>query len=401
MGPSCAVAELKGGRLTCWTASQATHLLVRQLAYSLSMKEQDIRCVYVDGAGCYGRNGHEDAATDAAIVAREIGKPVRVQWSRADEHGWDPKGPPTLIDYRAALDGDGKIVAWESEAFIPRLPEKANAATLLGAELAGLPVAPLSHPGNVQRNLPIPYEVPNVKVTVHWLAETPFRPSWIRAPGRLQNTFGNESFYDECAAAAGVDPLELRLRTLKDPRGVEVLERVAKLAAWTPRARREVAGAGDVVTGRGVSYVKYDMARTYVAAVADVEVNRRTGGVRVKRVFVAHDCGQIINPDGVRNQIEGGVIQTVSRTLVEELKFDRQRVTSLDWASYPILAFPDVPDVVIDLVDRPREKPWGAGEMAPTVVPSAIGNAIWDATGVRLRSVPFTPAKVLGGLKQV
>jgi CO/xanthine dehydrogenase Mo-binding subunit len=400
IGPSCAVAEYRDGKLTCWTASQATHLLCSQLAYSLGMKAQDIRCVYVDGAGCYGRNGHEDAATDAAIIAREVGKPVRVQWSRADEHGWDPKGPPTLIDYRGAVDAEGKLVAWESEAFMPRLPEKSNSSTLLGAELAGLPTSP-AHPGNLHRCLPVPYEVPNSKVTVHWLAETPFRPSWIRTPGRLQTTFGNESFLDECAAAAEVDPLEFRRRILKDPRGLEVLDRLAKLARWTPRPRREAGAGGDVVTGRGVSYVKYDLARTYVGAVADVEVNLRTGAVRVTRMYVAHDCGQIINPDGVRNQIEGGVIQTVSRTLVEELKFDRHKVTSVDWASYPILEFPDVPEIVIDLVDRPREKPWGAGEPAATVVPSAIGNAIWDAAGVRLRSVPFTPAKVLGALKQV
>jgi CO/xanthine dehydrogenase Mo-binding subunit len=215
----------------------------------------------------------------------------------------------------------------------------------------------------------------------------------------MQNTFGNECFMDECAAAAGVDPLEFRRRNLKDPRAAELLDRLVKLAGWTPRTQRSGATSGDIARGRGLSYIKYELVRTYVGVVADVEVNRKTGVVRVKRFYVAHDCGQIINPDGLKNQIEGNVIQTVSRTLIENLKFSRSTVTSLDWASYPILTFPDVPEIVIDLIDRPRERPWGAGEPTAAVVPSAIANAVYDALGVRLRSVPFTPDKVLAALK--
>ena len=395
LGPSCAVAEFTGGKLTCWTASQATHLLRKQMANMLQMAEADVRCIYLEGSGCYGRNGHEDAAADAALLAKELGKPVRVQWMRADEHGWDPKGPPTLLDYRAALDDKGNPLAWESEVFIPDRPSQI-AVTLVAAELAGLPKEE-AHPGNIHQSLAIPYTIPNIKATAHWLAETPFRPSWIRTPGRMQNTYGNECFLDECAAAAGVDPLEYRRRNLKDPRGLEMLERLAKLANWQPKSGRPSA-SGDMVTGRGLSYVKYELVRTYVGVVADVTVNRKTGKIKVERFYVAHDCGQIINPDGLKNQIEGNIVQTVSRTLIEDLQFSRSTVTSIDWKTYPILTFPDVPEVVIDLIDRPSEKPWGAGEPTAAVVPSAISNAVYDAIGVRLRSVPFTPDKVLAAL---
>ncbi len=398
IGPSCAVAEFADGRLTVWSASQQTHLLRKQIAGMLSMNRDDVRCIYIEGAGCYGRNGHEDAAADAALLARERndGKPVRVQWMRQDEHGWDPKGPPTLIDYRAAVDAEGAITAWESVAFLPDRP-KDIAVTLLSAELADLPHMN-AHPGNIHQGLAIPYVVPNIHAQVRWLAETPFRPSWIRTPGRMQNTFGNESFLDEIAAARGVDPFEMRMKLLNDPRGLEVMERLRKLSNWQPRKDAGSRGQGNVMTGRGVSYTKYELVRTYVGVVADVEVERETGKVRVKRLYVAHDCGQIINPDGLRNQIEGNMIQTVSRTLLEELKFNRSTVTSTDWASYPILRFPDVPEVVMDLIDRPGEKPWGAGEPSAAVVPSAIGNAVFDATGARLRSVPFLPQKVLAAL---
>ena len=230
--------------------------------------------------------------------------------------------------------------------------------TLLPAELAGLPHE-ASHPGNIQASLAIPYTFPNIRATAHWLAETPFRPSWIRTPGRMQNTFGNESFVDEIAVATGVDPFEFRLKNLKDPRGAELLQALAQLANWKPQTVTCGRLTGDVARGRGLAYVKYELVRTYVGAVADVEVNLKTGKVTVTKFYVAHDCGQIINPDGLRNQIEGNVVQTVSRTLIEELTFDRSRVTSLDWVSYPILKFPDVPDVAIKLIDRPNRKAVG------------------------------------------
>jgi nicotinate dehydrogenase subunit B len=395
IGPSCAVAEWNDGQVTCWSASQQTHLLRKQIAQMMKMPESDVRCIYIDGSGCYGRNGHEDAAADAVLIAKAVGKPVRVQWMRADEHGWDPKGPPTLLDFRGALDEQGRIAAWESEIHIPQRPAQIS-VKLVAADLAGLPHDG-AHPGNIHQALAIAYHVPNITATALSLRDTPFRPSWIRTPGRMQNTFGNESFLDELAAEAGTDPAEFRLRHLDDARGRECLERVLRLSGWEARHTPRTA-QGDVFRGRGVSYTKYELVRTYVAVVADVVVNRNTGKVRVTRFYVAHDCGQIINPDGLKNQLEGNVIQTTSRTLVEELHFDRSRVTSLDWETYPILTFPDVPELVVDLIDRPGEKPWGAGEPTSAVVPSAIANAIYDATGIRLRSVPITPAKVLAAL---
>jgi len=397
MAPSCAVAEVKDGKVTCWSSSQSTHNLRLQLANMLSMKEPDVRVLYVDGSGCYGRNGHEDAAADAVLLSRAVGRPVRVQWSREDEHGWDPKGPPTLMDLQAGIDASGNVVAWYSQLYIPE--GGAGNVKLVAAELAGLPFEKGMSPGNVIQNTAIPYAFPNVKTVAHRLAETPFRPSWIRAPGRMQNTYCNECFLDELAAAVGADPLEFRLRHIKnDARGTEVLERLGRFAKWQGRSSAKTTG-GEVATGRGVTYIKYELTRTYLGAVADVEVNRKSGEIRVKRFAVVQDCGQIINPDAVRNQIEGSVIQTVSRALREELKFDRSHVTSLDWASYPVLTFPEVPEVEIELIDRPTEKPWGVAEPPAAIVPSAISNAVFDATGVRLRSVPFTPAKVRAALQ--
>lgn len=399
IGPSCAIAEFKDGKLTSWSASQATHNLRKQLAQMLELSNDDVRCIYVEGSGCYGRNGHEDAAADAAILAKAVGKPVRVQWSRADEHGWEPMGPPTLIDLQATLGDDGRISAWASEFFIPQgMP---GSCPLVVQELAGLPAPHVISPGNIIRNSNIPYAIANMRTVCHRLESTPFRPSWIRAPGRMQNTYANECFFDELAAEAKIDPLALRLKYLDDKRGIELLERLRTLAKWETRPSPQPRGDGAILKGRGISYTKYEMVRTYVGAVAEVEVERETGKIRVTRFYVVHDCGQMINPDGVRNQIEGCVIQTVSRTLMEEVKFDRSMSTTLDWASYPILTFPDIPQIVIDLIDRPNEKPWGAGEPAVAIVPSAISNAVFDATGVRLRSVPYKADKVRDALRSV
>ena len=396
IGPSCAIAEFKDGKLTSWSASQATHNLRKQLAKMFSLAPENVRCLYFEGSGCYGRNGHEDAAADAALLAKLTGKPVRVQWSRADEHGWDPKGPPTLIDLRASLDGSGGVLAWESEFFIPQQTPNGFNVPLVAATLAGLPSDDHIAPGNIFQNSNIPYKFPNIRTVCHRLETTPFRPSWIRTPGRMQNTFANECFMDELAAAAGADPIEFRRKYLdpNDKRGLEVLERVADLAKWDKRPSPKAAPTDDVITGRGVTYCKYELVRTYIAAVAEVEIKRSTGEIRCTRFYLAHDCGQIINPDGLKNQIEGNVIQTVSRTLKEELKFSRSAVTSVDWASYPILTFPEIPEIVIELIDRPTMPPWGAGEPSAAVVPSAISNAVFDAIGVRLRTVPFTPDKV-------
>jgi CO/xanthine dehydrogenase Mo-binding subunit len=390
IGPSCSVAQFEGGRLTCWTASQGPHSLRKQLAAMFSLRDEQVHCIYIDGAGCYGRNGHEDAAADAALLARAANAPVRVQWMRADEHGWDPKGPPTLLDMRAGLDAGGKISAWESELYIP--DGAAGFVALLGADLAGLDSLGKLSPGGVIQDLAIPYAVDNVKTTAHRLESTPFKPAWIRSPGRMQNSFANESFFDEIAAHLGVDPLDARLQYLHDARAKAVLERLDTSSGWRKRPKPD--RQADTSLGRGLAFVKYELVRTYVGMVCEAEVDRRTGRIAVKKFFVTHDCGQIINPDGLRNQIEGNVVQTVSRVMHEEVRFNRSMVTSLDWASYPILQFPEVPQVVIELIDRPHEVPWGAGEPTAALVPAAISNAVYDAIGVRLRSVPFTPDKV-------
>ena len=398
IGPSCAISQWSDGKLVCWTASQATHNLVKQLAIMAKVKPEDVRCVYVEGSGCYGRNGHEDAAGDATLLAREVGAPVRVQWSRHDEHGWDPKGPPTLIDLEAALDDKGALTAWHSQFFISQ--GAAGIVPLTAAELGDLPYTNVLSPGGITGNTAIQYAVPAIKTVAHRLETTPFRPSWIRTPGRMQNTYANESFLDELASAAGVDPFEYRRRLLDDKRASAVLDRLHQLANWTtPDPKRD--RSGDTLTGRGMAYVKYELIRTYVGGVADVSIDRKSGKVRCTKFTVVQDCGQIINPDGIRNQLQGNVVQTVSRSLIEELTFDRSMVTSLDWASYPILTFPDVPEVVMGLIDRPQEAPWGAGEPSAAIVPPALCNAIADALGVRLRSIPFKPEKVKAALQQI
>ena len=393
MGPSCAVADVKAGKAEIWSPSQAPHWLRREVAATLQMDPKDVHVQYLDGAGCYGRNGHEDATCDAALISKLIGKPVRVQWSREDEHGWDPKGPPTLVEITAGLDTQGNIVGWQSELWVPKADITEWPRTL-AATFAGIAQKEAINPGNIHRNLDPSYPFANQKAVAHRLDSTPFRPSWIRTPGRMQNTYANEVFIDECAAAAGADPVEYRLRYLGDPRGIAVLRAAANLAKWDQRPSPRRDQSGTIARGRGVAYVKYENARTYCAGVAEVEVNKQTGAIRCTRFYVAHDCGQIINPDGVRAQIEGNIIQTVSRTLKEELKWNRSRVTSVDWASYPILRFPEVPEVVMELISRPSEPPWGVGEPAAVLPPPAISNAVFDAIGVRLRSVPFTPDRV-------
>nr|WP_298373033.1 molybdopterin cofactor-binding domain-containing protein [uncultured Halomonas sp.] len=398
IGPSCSIADFSDGKLVSWSSSQATHRLRQELAEMFSLADKNVRCIYLEGAGCYGRNGHEDAAADAALLSREVGRPVRVQWMRHDEHGWDPKGPPTLIDLQARIDDQNRVSAWQSEFFIPQ--GAGGRVGLLPATLADLPTTTELNPGGITNDSAIPYGFPNVRTICHRLESTPLRPSWIRAPGRMQNTFANESFFDEVAAALKIDPIEFRRQQIdpNDRRGHEILDRLEKLTEWEKRTSPKQDVGDRMLSGRGAAYVKYELKRTYVGAVADVEVDRFSGKIHVKRFFVVHDCGQIINPTSVRAQIEGNVIQTTSRTLKEELTFDRKRVTSLDWATYPILRFKEVPEVVIDLIDRPEEEPWGVGEPSSAIVSACISNAVFDATGARMRSVPFKPEKVRAAL---
>ena len=402
LGPSCAVADFSQGQLNVWSASQATHSMQSELATITGLAQEKVRLVYLDGAGCYGRNGHEDATADAALIATLIGKPVRVQWMRADETARAPKSPPRAIDLEGGFDQDGNLVAWSGDFHIALnhiAAFKPLDFPLLAATDLGMP-KPGNWVGFLFQNAAAPYALPNIRVNTRHIEKAFFRSAHLRSPGRIENTFANESFMDELAAEAKADPAEFRLKYIKDPRAIAVMKAAMKRADWQTRSGvNPGAASSEVVKGRGISYVRYNNATTYVAAVAEVEVNRKTGAVRVTRVCVGHDCGQIINPDGLANQIEGGVIQTVSRTLLEQVEWDRTKVTSVDWATYPILRFPDAPRVEVDMINIPGEVSWGAGEPTATTIPAAIANAIYDATGARIRSVPFTPEKVLAALK--
>ncbi|HXQ64992.1 MAG TPA: molybdopterin cofactor-binding domain-containing protein [Alphaproteobacteria bacterium] len=399
MGPSCAVADVAADRATIWTASQATHKYRSAFARILALPEDKVRLIYLDGAGCYGMNGHDDAAADAALLSRAVGKPVRVQWMREDEHGWDPKGPPQLIELEASLDAKGAIAAWRTEMWLPAATKGMPNVPLLAPEAAGIKQELGLFAGLIGQNGDPPYAVADMEAVVHWLKETPLRPSNIRAPGKIANSFAVEGFTDELAAEARRDPLEFRLSALSDPRGIVVLKRAAELFGWTPRpSPNPERAAGKPAIGRGLAYVHYKHNENYVAIAMEVAVEPGMGEVRVRRVACAHDCGLVINPDALKNQIEGCILQTLSRTLHEEVTFDRARVTSVDWASYPILTFPEVPAVEIALLDRPELPPFGAGEAATTPVPGALANAIFDATGARLRTAPITAERVKAAL---
>jgi nicotinate dehydrogenase subunit B len=394
MGPSCAVADIRAESATIWCASQGTHRWAQVFAKLLGFPENKVRMIYLDGAGSYGTNGHDDAAMDAALLSREVGWPVRVQWMRQDEHGWDPKGPPQLLRLEATLTPDGKIDAWRTEMWVTKATPNLPHIPLLAAGAAGIPQQHGYSTGLITGNGDPPYDVPNMQLLVHWLKDAPLRTSNLRAPGKIGNVMAVESFMDELAFAAGKDPLEFRLAALKNPRGLEVLRKVGEMMRWEPRANPRRDGKG-----RGVAYTHYKNNETLLAMGMDVEVDAKTGVIRVLRVACAHDCGQIIAPDGVRAQVEGCILQTISRALFEEVKFDRKAVTSTDWVTYPILTIPDAPTLDIALIDRPSEPPLGVGEASASPVAAAIANAVFDATGVRLRRVPFTPERVKEALE--
>jgi nicotinate dehydrogenase subunit B len=395
LGPSCSVADFRPDGLILWASTQGTHGLRLNMAKIFGIPEAKVRAIYLDGAGSYGGNGNDDVAADAALLSKTVGAPVRVQWMRHDEHGWDPKGPQQLLDLRAGVDAQGHILAWETEMWVPTTTR--GTRPYLAFDAAGIPQDHGQGAGQISQNGDPPYTAPNVRVTAHWLKQTPLRPSNLRAPGKIANVFAVESFTDELAAAAGIDPVAYRLRDLSDPRAIAVLKRATEMIDWQPRTTPRLT-QGNVMTGRGVAYVRYKQAENYVAMTMEVAVERATGRINVKRVTCAHDCGLVVNPDSLRNQIEGQIVQTLSRTLHEEVKFDRSRVTSVDWVSYPILRFPEVPVVDVALIDHPELPLLGAGEASSAVVAATLGNAVFDATGVRLRTVPFTPERVKAAL---
>jgi nicotinate dehydrogenase subunit B len=403
IGPSCAIADVKGDKATIWSGPQGPFRTRGAIAKLLNIPEQNVRLIYHEASGSYGRMSTDDGAEDAALLSRAVGAPVRVQWSRQDEHGWEPKGPAQLDEVKAAIDGDGKLIAWDFVDYSQ--PWTASGVTPLLASLqVGIRPTNPGGPNGTQSGGEI-YAVSNQRILAedinwHFPEPIPLRTSNLRSPGQLARCFASESLMDEIAADLKIDPVEFRQRHLaENKRGSECLNAAADRAEWEKRPSPAPAASGNVVKGRGVALTQ--RANAYVAAVAEIEVDKSTGKVVVKRIVCSHDCGLIVNPDGVKNQVEGNIIQGVSRALFEEVTFDGNGVTSLDWASYPILKFSDVPELDIVLINRPEMAPLGAGEPSIVPIPAAIANAIFDATGVRLREAPFTPKRVLAGLQAV
>jgi CO/xanthine dehydrogenase Mo-binding subunit len=400
LAPSCAVADVQDSGTTIWSSTQNTFGLRNLIASVFQIPREKVRVVYLDGSGSYGSNGAYDCAADAVLLSRAVHRPVRLQWMRHDEHAWDPKGPAQLLELRAGLDADGKLLAWESRAAGAPTPQWTDA--LLGPAAAGIVTEPPRGGGvPTTQNLDPPYSVPNLRVGSRALPNTPIRLSNLRAPLKIGNVFAVESFVDELASAAGVDPMAFRRKGLSDPRALAVLDRAARMIGWQSRPAGARSRSGGVQTGRGIAYMRYKQAENYVAIAMEVAVEVASGKIMVGRIACAHDCGLIMNPDGLRNQVEGNILHTLSRTLHEEIAFDRGRVTSTDWMSYPILRFPEAPTVEVALIDRPDQPSYGAGEAACAPVAAALGNAVFDATGVRLRKVPFTPSNFLAAAATV
>ena len=399
LGPSCAVAEFANQRYTIWTHSQGIFPLRRDLAAALGVPEDHIEIAHMEGAGCYGHNAADDVACDAALIARTVpGTPVRVQWTREDEFAWEPYGSPMVVRMRGSLDASGRVASWEHELWShghSTRPGGKGGVNLLGAWHLAEPIAaarpgnpPLPGGGSHRNAVPL-YSFPRQRVVNHLVREAPLRCSAMRSLGAHANVFAIESFIDELATCAGADPVEFRLAHLDDGRARAVIEKVASLAVWRS------GEAGDGERGRGIGFARYKNLGCYVAVIVQVVVAET---VRVERAWCAVDVGQVINSDGVINQIEGGIVQTISWTLKERVTYDRERVTSRNWDDYPILTFEEVPQIDVALIDRPELPPLGAGEGTQGPVAAAIGNAIYNAMKVRLRDMPFTRERLIAAL---
>jgi nicotinate dehydrogenase subunit B len=401
MGPPCAVADVRGDKATIWTGTQGPFRTRDSIARMLNIPPKNVHLLYREGSGSYGRLESDDVAEDAALMSRAVGKPVRVQWMRADEHAWDPKGPAQLTTIRAGVDAQGKVIAWD---FMDRsFPwSESDANPLLASSQIGLKPSGAGFLNGTGGGGQI-YTFENQKVLaadIPWVqqGQWPLRTSNLRAPGDLARVFASESTIDEIASDQHVDPVQFRLRYLtSDKRISEILVATAKQAGWTDHLSPAPPSTGDKASGRGVAVA--NRANTMTAAVAEIEVDKTTGDVTVKKITLGHDCGLIVNPDGLKNQIEGNVLQAVSRALMEEVKFDSTGQKNLDWDSYPVIRFQQIPDVEIVLKDRPDMQPLGGGEPSIVPVTAAIANAIFDATGARMRQVPFTPERVLSAVK--
>ena len=400
IGPSCAVADYQEDQTRVWSGTQNPHHLRTELARLIHRREAEIEVIRMEAAGCYGRNCADDVSADAVLLSRAVGRPVRVQLTREQEHAWEPKGTAQLMDVNGGLNADGSVAGYD---FATRYPS--NGAPTLALLLTGtIPHTPAVFEMGDRTAIP-PYDYDNLRVVAHDMPPI-VRASWLRGVSALPNTFAHESWIDECADEAGVDPIEYRLRYLKDPRAIDLVNAVAERAGWKPRpVRQEPEAEGDIVRGRGFAYALYVHSKfpgygaAWSAWIADVAVNKATGDVSVTRVVAGQDSGLMINPDGVRHQIHGNVIQSTSRALMEEVSFDRTSVTAREWGAYPIIKFPDVPEIDVLMLPRQDQPPLGVGESASVPSAAAIANAIYDATGVRFRELPFTPERILRGLR--
>ncbi|HEU5176043.1 MAG TPA: molybdopterin cofactor-binding domain-containing protein [Burkholderiales bacterium] len=397
IGPSCAVAQWTDGKLRVWTHSQGVYPLRGDLANVFGIEPSAVRCTHAEGAGCYGHNGADDVALDAALLARATGgRPVKLQWMRDDEFMWEPYGSAMVMQLGASLDAQGNVVSWSHELWShphSRRPGQSKGSHTLAARhlekpVGAAPVGDVPLPsGGSDRNAIPGYDFPSVKVAKHFIVDSPLRTSALRTLGGYANVFALESFMDEAALAAGVDPVEFRLRHMKDPRARAVIEATAAKAGWKPGNK-----------GWGFGYARYKNIGCYCAVAAEVAIDRATGAVRVLRAVSGVDAGQAVNPDGIVNQIEGGFIQSASWTLKEAVSFDRTRVRTRSWNDYPIMRFEEVPQVEVVILNQPDQPFLGVGEGSQGPTAAAIANAIASLTGKRLRDLPFTPGKVKAAL---
>ena len=400
IGPSCAVADYQDGRIRVWSGTQNPHILRADLSLLIERPDAEIEVIRLEAAGCYGRNCADDVTADALLLSRAVGRPVRVQLTREQEHAWEPKGTAQLMDVNGGLNADGSVAGYD---FVTRYPSNGapTLALLLTSRIA--PVPEVSEMGD--RTAIPPYEYDHLRVVANDMPPI-VRASWLRGVSALPNTFAHESYIDELATEAGVDPIEYRLRYLKDQRAINLVNAVAERAGWSPRpVRQEPLAEGDIVRGRGFAYALYvhgpfpGRPAAWSAWIADVAVNKATGDVSVTRVVAGQDAGLMINPEGVRHQIHGNVVQSTSRALMEQVSFDRHAVTSREWGAYPIISFPQLPKIDVLMLPRQDQPPMGVGESASVPSAAAIANAIFDATGVRFRELPFTPERILRGLR--
>jgi CO/xanthine dehydrogenase Mo-binding subunit len=407
LGPSAAVAQFVDGKLTVWSHSQGVFPPRASIARVLGMPEEDIRVIHVEGAGCYGHNGADDAGLDAALLARALpGRPVSLKWMRADEHKWEPYGPAMVMKMQASLNENGEVIDWNHDVWsaphLGRPTPDEDVSGLLASWYLEKPMkkpeprpSMWSHVGS-HRNADPLYSFPNRRIVKHALKDSTLRVSAFRSLGAFANIFAIESFMDELAHRAGIEPVEFRLRHLEDERARAVLKTAAEKAGEWNKKEAEKNGCG-----RGIAFARYKNNACYAAVVVELSLDRESGEIHLERAVIAADAGQVVNPDGLSNQLEGGFTQAASMTLKEEVAFNEEGITSIDWESYPILRFPDAPVIQTVLLNRPGMPFLGSGEAVHGPTPAAIANAVYDAAGVRLREIPFLPAKVLRALEEV